>query len=416
MDGRASFGGHVPGDLATTNEEVHVLASVLNNQTIDMLAELARRTGTPYPLVYDTIIRCLGWKHDTALYQREAPEQVEMQAQKHDVDDEHHKHEHGQHSEGGEGGGADTESGDAGSSDIPAAPLMQDNGKYPVLNAAYESANVRGMYFAGTLAHGKDFKRSAGGFIHGFRYTTRALFRILAAAANQTGNSRADESTADATSSSIPRSSSSSSSSSAAWLPVDEMKEHHSLQAWDGVSVGLKANGCNAGDWGTQAPLECEQQEKDEDEEGRPNQYVTLLDRIFSRINVASGPYQMVSVLGDGIVFGCAERLSAAGGGHHAGTNVSATYLEEIPAAYFNQQFSTFPRLFWSFAYGMWDAFKCRDMHLHTPFLPLLLFSQLHCPVLCQRFNVYLPPFPTLSKTKSKTYRRAEPNAKDVAN
>ena len=35
------------------------------------------------------------------------------------------------------------------------------------------------MYFCGTLSHGKDFKRAAGGFIHGFRYTARALHRIL---------------------------------------------------------------------------------------------------------------------------------------------------------------------------------------------------------------------------------------------
>jgi hypothetical protein len=43
----------------------------------------------------------------------------------------------------------------------------------------YESVNVPGMYFCGTLGHGKDFKRAAGGFIHGFRYTARALHRIL---------------------------------------------------------------------------------------------------------------------------------------------------------------------------------------------------------------------------------------------
>ena len=43
------------------------------------------------------------------------------------------------------------------------------------------SVNVPGMYFAGTLAHGKDWKRAAGGFIHGFRYTARALHRILEA-------------------------------------------------------------------------------------------------------------------------------------------------------------------------------------------------------------------------------------------
>lgn len=43
----------------------------------------------------------------------------------------------------------------------------------------YESINVPGLYFAGVLGHGKDYRRSAGGFIHGFRYTARALFRML---------------------------------------------------------------------------------------------------------------------------------------------------------------------------------------------------------------------------------------------
>ena len=56
---------------------------------------------------------------------------------------------------------------------------MQYNGKYPVMTSEYESVNVDGLYFAGQLAHGKDFKRAAGGFIHGFRYTARALFNVL---------------------------------------------------------------------------------------------------------------------------------------------------------------------------------------------------------------------------------------------
>ena len=58
---------------------------------------------------------------------------------------------------------------------------MQPNGKYPVLSHDYESSNVAGLFFAGALAHGKDYKRSAGGFIHGLRYTARCLFRILEA-------------------------------------------------------------------------------------------------------------------------------------------------------------------------------------------------------------------------------------------
>ena len=51
--------------------------------------------------------------------------------------------------------------------------------KYPALTSTYESANVPGLYFAGTVAHGPDWRQAAGGFIHGFRYTAKALSRIL---------------------------------------------------------------------------------------------------------------------------------------------------------------------------------------------------------------------------------------------
>ena len=49
----------------------------------------------------------------------------------------------------------------------------------PALTSTYESANVPGLYFAGTVAHGPDWRQAAGGFIHGFRYTAKALARIL---------------------------------------------------------------------------------------------------------------------------------------------------------------------------------------------------------------------------------------------
>lgn len=58
-------------------------------------------------------------------------------------------------------------------------PLLAANIKHPALTPRYESTNVQGLYFAGTLAHGADYRRSSGGFIHGLRYTARALHRIL---------------------------------------------------------------------------------------------------------------------------------------------------------------------------------------------------------------------------------------------
>ncbi|XP_064633746.1 FAD-dependent oxidoreductase domain-containing protein 2-like [Lineus longissimus] len=51
--------------------------------------------------------------------------------------------------------------------------------KYPLINHNYESADMSGLFFAGTLGHSLDYRKSAGGFIHGFRYTNRALHRHL---------------------------------------------------------------------------------------------------------------------------------------------------------------------------------------------------------------------------------------------
>ncbi|WP_067539899.1 NAD(P)-binding domain-containing protein [Nocardia crassostreae] len=58
-------------------------------------------------------------------------------------------------------------------------PRLVIDDRFPELTPAYESVNVPGMYFAGTLMQQRDFKKSTGGFIHGFRYAVRALSRIL---------------------------------------------------------------------------------------------------------------------------------------------------------------------------------------------------------------------------------------------
>ena len=57
--------------------------------------------------------------------------------------------------------------------------FKQRSKKYPLLDGGYQSVNVPGLYFAGTIAHGKDWRKAAGGFIHGFRYTIQALHRVL---------------------------------------------------------------------------------------------------------------------------------------------------------------------------------------------------------------------------------------------
>ena len=51
--------------------------------------------------------------------------------------------------------------------------------RFPDQTAEWESTNVPDLYFAGTLMQVRDFKKSTGGFIHGFRYGVRALHRML---------------------------------------------------------------------------------------------------------------------------------------------------------------------------------------------------------------------------------------------
>lgn len=58
-------------------------------------------------------------------------------------------------------------------------PIIGAGNKYPQMTSAYGHPTVDGLYYAGTLMHGNDFKKSAGGFIHGFRYLVRAQHRIL---------------------------------------------------------------------------------------------------------------------------------------------------------------------------------------------------------------------------------------------
>jgi thioredoxin reductase len=63
--------------------------------------------------------------------------------------------------------------------DGSARPRLVIDDRFPEQTPAFESVNVPGLYFAGTLTQQLDFKKSTNGFIHGFRYGVRALHRIL---------------------------------------------------------------------------------------------------------------------------------------------------------------------------------------------------------------------------------------------
>jgi thioredoxin reductase len=58
-------------------------------------------------------------------------------------------------------------------------PELTINDRFPAQTAEWESVNVPGLHFAGTLMQVRDFKKSTSGFIHGFRYGVRSLSRML---------------------------------------------------------------------------------------------------------------------------------------------------------------------------------------------------------------------------------------------
>ena len=43
--------------------------------------------------------------------------------------------------------------------------------KFPLIGYDYQLRDVEDLYIAGGASHGPDYRKSAGGFIHGFRYT-----------------------------------------------------------------------------------------------------------------------------------------------------------------------------------------------------------------------------------------------------
>lgn len=82
---------------------------------------------------YDRVIRCLGWKFDFSIFDKS----------------------------------------------VRLKPSSGLKSKYPLLKANYEAKHSAGLYVVGTASHGIDFRKSAGGFIHGFRYTARSVHRMM---------------------------------------------------------------------------------------------------------------------------------------------------------------------------------------------------------------------------------------------
>ncbi|MFJ4620732.1 NAD(P)-binding domain-containing protein [Streptomyces sp. NPDC088812] len=68
---------------------------------------------------------------------------------------------------------------DASLFDDTCTPSLIVDGRFPAVTPVGESVDVPGLYFAGTLTQGRDFKKATTGFVHGFRYSVRALYRAL---------------------------------------------------------------------------------------------------------------------------------------------------------------------------------------------------------------------------------------------
>lgn len=69
---------------------------------------------------------------------------------------------------------------DASIFDDTCRPRLTINDRLPEQTCEWESTNVDGLYFAGTLMQMRDYKRTTSAFIHGFRYSVRALANIFA--------------------------------------------------------------------------------------------------------------------------------------------------------------------------------------------------------------------------------------------
>lgn len=61
----------------------------------------------------------------------------------------------------------------------PGIAHVKDGHRFPEVGSFWKDRRDAGRYYSGNLMHGADYRQSAGGFIHGFRYSIRAQFRHI---------------------------------------------------------------------------------------------------------------------------------------------------------------------------------------------------------------------------------------------
>ncbi|WP_439148850.1 NAD(P)-binding domain-containing protein [Sulfitobacter sp.] len=65
--------------------------------------------------------------------------------------------------------------------DAPIQPRLRHFDKFPAMTGEWESENVEGLFFAGTIMQSCDYKKTMSGFIHGFRHNVKCLAELIAA-------------------------------------------------------------------------------------------------------------------------------------------------------------------------------------------------------------------------------------------
>ena len=101
------------------------------NGKLAVLVNYAHANGETEELIYDRIINCAGFCFDASIF------------------------------------------------DSSCRPELTINNRFPSQTHEWESTNIKGLYFVGTLMQMRDYKKAANGFIHGFRYSARCLYHIF---------------------------------------------------------------------------------------------------------------------------------------------------------------------------------------------------------------------------------------------
>jgi thioredoxin reductase len=184
----------------------------------------------------------------------------------------------------------------------PSSARKNDKEVYPSLNGEFESTNNKHLFVAGAAAHGMDRYRykASGGFIHGFRFNCRTLYRLLE--------------------------------------ERYEAEEHDRSQP---IALALGQNGWQSFPWNFQKVKPPKEDKKIMT--GLRESLSPLWTKLLDRINDAAGPYEMVGgSLSDAIIYDC--------------KNKAAFYLEDLTEDMVHNRYSKYPRLTWSYYYGFFHS------------------------------------------------------------